>query len=120
MKNEKIEISRDVEFKENKKWDWKQQEEVKKTSKLSIWKTLHSLRNKLKVLSNPVFIQTNDHDTSDEDGEAFEPPKKVKSMTEILEKAPIIMVEEAAQAIEDFFHVNEEPYTYDEACGNKE
>lgn len=41
-------------------------------------------------------------------------------MTEILEKAPIIVVEEAAQAIEAYLHSNEKPHTYDEACDNKE
>lgn len=37
LENENIEISRDIEFKENKKWDWKRQKEVKKkTLKLSM------------------------------------------------------------------------------------
>lgn len=36
LENEKIEVSRDVEFEESKKWDWKRQEEVRKTLELSM------------------------------------------------------------------------------------
>ncbi|KAL0853563.1 hypothetical protein Bca101_058715 [Brassica carinata] len=52
--------------------------------------------------SSPVLIQYDDHDTSDEDGEASESPKKFKSMTEIMEKAPRVEIEEAAHAIEAY------------------
>ena len=41
-------------------------------------------------------------------------------MVDIMERAPRVELDEAAQAIEACLHANEEPYTYDEACGTKE
>ena len=67
-----------------------------------------------------VFIQNDDQDTSDEDDEASKPPKKFKSMVEIMENSQRVEIEEAAQTIEACHHAHEEPYTYDEACDNKE
>ena len=37
-----------------------------------------------------------------------------------MKRAPRVELDEAAQAIEACLHANEEPYTYDEACGTKE
>ncbi|XP_033145473.1 uncharacterized protein LOC103839411 isoform X1 [Brassica rapa] len=139
LENEKIEVSRDVEFEESNKWDWKRQEEVRKTLELSMEDSQSPEEQTEGALSpeeqtegasspeeqfggtfSPVLFQNDDHDTSSGDEETSKAPKKFKSMVDIMEMAPRVELDEAAQAIETCLHANEEPYTYDEACGTKE
>ena len=59
-----------------------------------------------------VFVQNDDHDTSDEDDEASKPPKKFKSMVEIMKNSQRVEIEEAAQTIETCHHAHEEPHLW--------
>lgn len=133
LEDEKVEVSRDVVFQEDKKWDWDKQEEVKKTFVMSI-NDIQESRDQQETSSH-VLSQIDDHanngegETSShvlsqvndqEERETSESPKRYKSMKEILEKAPRMENEEAAQFIKACLVANEEPQTYDEARGDKE
>lgn len=133
LEDEKVEVSRDVVFQKDKKWDWDKQEEVKKTFVMSI-NDIQESRDQQETSSHDLS-QIDDHanngegETSShvlsqvndqEERETSESPKRYKSMKEILEKAPRMENEEAAQVIEACLVANEEPQTYDEARGDKE
>ncbi|WZZ16448.1 hypothetical protein YC2023_109537 [Brassica napus] len=49
---------------------------------------------------SPVLFQNDDHDTRSGDEETSEAPRKFKSMVDIMERAPRVELDEAAQAIE--------------------
>lgn len=120
LENEKVEISRDVSFDEGKKWDWDRQQEVKRKFVLSL--NNNSLETeKSQGLSNLIHSQLGDQNPNEDEEEgSSQLPKKYKSMTEIMQIAPRVDLEEAAQANEACFLVSEEPQTYDEASEIKE
>ncbi|KAG2287779.1 hypothetical protein Bca52824_047383 [Brassica carinata] len=51
---------------------------------------------------SPILFQNDNHDTSSGDEETSEAPKKFKSMVDIMERAPRVELDEAAQAIEAY------------------
>nr|ABW74576.1 pol polyprotein [Boechera divaricarpa] len=110
-----IEISRDVVFKEEKKWDWVRQEEVKKTLNIPV-STSQPQEEQRQVISSPVLSQLSDQANNQGGERSLEPPKKYKLMTEIMQTALMVEFKET----ETCFVVFDEPQSYDDACGIKE
>ncbi|CAA7014800.1 unnamed protein product [Microthlaspi erraticum] len=139
LEDEKVEVSRDVIFEEDKKWDWEKQE-VKKNFFLPINEAQeprdqsndrgtngegasNNINDQVDQVSdafNQLQISEEEGQNSGAEGDSSTPPRKFKSMKRILEKAPRLVYEEADQVIEDCLLAHEEPQTYDEACGNEE
>lgn len=119
LENEKVEISRDVSFEEGKKWDWETQREVKKhfTLPLNILQDRGDEEDQHQNVNSPVLTQPVDQNQEEEEDAqtSSQPPKKYKTMTEIMQTAPMGNLEEAAPAYEACYLTMEEPQTYDEA-----
>ncbi|CAA7062304.1 unnamed protein product [Microthlaspi erraticum] len=88
LENEMVEISRDVAFEEGKQSDWKRQREVQKvfTLPLNVLQDRDVEENQHQNNHSPVLTQPVDqhHDEEEDAQTSSTPPKKYKSMTEIM------------------------------------
>ncbi|KAG7563872.1 Integrase catalytic core [Arabidopsis suecica] len=115
LDEEKVEISRDVAFEEGKKWDWVKRVEVKKNSSIPV-SVSQSQEEQRQNISSPVLSQIDEQDINQGGEGSSTPPKKYKSMAEIMQIAPMVDLD----GTEACFAVFEEPQCYADACVVKE